>query len=394
LEKLVQKILNKIYCSYEDVKTQECKARAGMLEGSVSIVINLLLFVIKLVPGIIFRSVSLIADAFHTLSDVLTSLVIFVSFKVSSKEADDTHPFGHGRMESVATLIVAVLMIVAGVELFKSSFKRILHPVPVNAPVYVIVAVFLTVVVKEGLAQFSRILARAVGSLALEADFWHHRIDAISSILVVIALAGQRFGLIWLDGAVGILVALLVAYTGWDIARKGVDEILGTKPNSVFVKKIKEFIKKFPDVYDVHDMVVHQYGSKVILSFHIEVPDSLSFRQAHNLSDNVEKAVNREFNTYCTVHVDPVNFDNNELKAYRYALAEIINLKYREDVSVHDIRIVEDGIVKNLLFDVQFSSKINAKGMKTIIKFIKAEMFSRFPELDNIITEIEPIYAV
>jgi len=394
MDSFTGRIMNKLRCAPEALDSEACRARAGMLEGRTSIIVNIVLFAVKAALGVAVGSVALIADAFHTLSDVLTSVVVFVSFKLSAKEPDEEHPFGHGRMESVATLIVA-LMIVAGIELFETAVKRILHPEIVTASIAVIAVVAVTIVIKEALARFSRGLGRAIDSYALEADFWHHRIDAISSALVVAALAGQRLGFYYLDGIAGVLVSVLVAYTGWDIARKGVNEILGTRPSAEFVTKVKKSITAFPQVYDVHDLIVHEYGKKVILSFHIEVPESLSFKEAHNLADSVEKAVNKEFNTFATVHVDPVNLSDPELVVYREFLDSLAeDLTGYPSVSFHDIRLVKDGVVKNLLFDVHAPRSAASRELKSIKKIVRGKLMSEFPSLDNVIIEIEPAYAL
>jgi len=394
VERIISKIIRKISCSESDLLKDECRAKVGMLEGGTSIAVNGGLFLVKAALGFMIGSLSLVADAFHTLSDVLTSLVIFVAFKISKKEPDEGHPFGHGRMESVATLIVAVLLIIAGVEFFHSAVSRILHPKTFNASWIVILVVFATVVVKEALAQFSRGLGRAVNSMALEADFWHHRMDAISSLFVIIALVGQRFGFSRLDGIAGILVAVLVAYTGWDIAKRGIDEILGTRPDPDFVLKIKKAVKEFPNVYDIHDMVIHKYGNKIILSFHIEIPDSLSFKEAHNIADRVEKSINEKFNTFSTIHVDPVNLNDPELILYREHISKLINNRYEGKISFHDVRLVGDGVVKNLLFDIQCAPDLRVKDLKDAVKYFKSELHRNFPRINEIIIEIEPSYAL
>jgi len=280
------------------------------------------------------------------------------------------------------------------VEFFQISVSRVLNPKAVEASWIVILIVLATVVVKEMLARFSRELGRAVNSTALEADFWHHRMDAISSLFVIAALAGQRFGFERLDGIAGIFVSILVAYTGWDIAKRGIDEILGTRPDHNFVAKVKEAVKEFPGVYDIHDMVVHKYGTKIILSFHVEIPDSFTFKEAHNIADRVEKSINKKFNTFCTIHVDPVNINDPELIRYRKNISELINNRYKGKITFHDLRLVGDGIVKNLLFDIQCAPDMGAKDLRNAVKYLKSGLYSEFPGLSEIITEIEPTYAM
>lgn len=190
MKHFVRFLVKKWIRDWEDIHDQDVRSLYGSLEGWVSIVVNFFLFLLKGVFGFISGSVSLIADAFHTLSDVSTSIVILVSFRISKRPSDASHPFGHGRMEAIAAVIVAVLLLATGIEIFKGALDRIIHPRSFNASWLVICIIASTVIIKELLAQFSRVLAQMIKSATLEADFWHHRTDAISSILVILAFIG------------------------------------------------------------------------------------------------------------------------------------------------------------------------------------------------------------
>lgn len=393
MKRFVGYIVGKCIRDWEDIHNQDVRSRYGLLEGWISIFINFFLFLLKTVFGFLTGSVSLIADGFHTLSDVVTSIVIVASFRIARKPSDAVHPFGHGRMESVATLVVAVLLIVVGIEIFKNAFGRILHPRGFNASWLVIGMIFLTVVTKELLARFSRELGRIIDSAALEADFWHHRTDAVSSVLVIAAFVSQRFGFPYLDGPAGIVVAGMIVYTGWRIAKKGIDDLLGKQPSDTLVQKVKTAAREFPDVLDVHDLIVHQYGQTMVLSFHIEISDEHSLKFAHTLAEQVEKSINEKFHAHATVHIDPVNTHDPEMKEIGEFLKKFLDSRQAK-MSFHDLRTVGEDGAKNLLFDLAIDPGMRDQEVKVLEKGLRQALLKTFPSLIDVIIEVEPRYAV
>jgi cation diffusion facilitator family transporter len=385
-------VVRKSIQDWENVHDQDVRCRYGSLEGWVSIVINFILFLLKIVFGTLTGSVSLIADAVHTLSDVTTSIVILISFKISRKPSDASHPFGHGRMEAIATVIVALLLMVAGVEIFKSALDRMIHPQSFTASWMVILIILMTVIIKELLARFSHELGLMIESDALVADFWHHRTDAISSILVIVAFIAQRFGITYLDGAVGILVALMIGYTGWKIARRAIDDLLGLRPSKALIERVKQVARSFDQVLDVHDLIIHQYGYYMVLSFHIEVSESLSLKHAHTLAEKVEKAVNDKFHTYTTVHIDPVNTSDPELIRMRRFLNQILD-DYKGQFSFHDLRTVGEASAKNVHFDLTVDPDTKDKEILRIKQKLEGALKDTYPSIAGVVIEVEPKYT-
>lgn len=377
---------------WEDSHDPEVRNRYGSMEGWVSIVVNFVLFVVKGVFGVLTGSVSLIADSFHTLSDVLTSVVIVASFRMAKKPSDASHPFGHGRMEAIAAVVVAVLLMVVGVEIFKSSVDRILHPKDFDASWLVIGIILSTVIIKELLARFSRELGRMIRSTALEADFWHHRSDAISSVLVALAFFGQRFGFPHLDGPAGIIVAVMIAYAGWEIAKKGIDDLLGANPSNDLVQRVKSTVREFPDVLDVHDLIVHQYGQATVLSFHIEISDEHSLKFGHTLVEKVEIVINEKFHTHTTVHLDPVNLRDPELKEIGAFLKNWFN-EGEGNVSFHDLRTVGEE-AKTVRIDLVIDPKMKDNEIGELERALREALIDAFPSVVGVDVEVEPRYAV
>ena len=262
MKTVTQLVVGLFIRDYRNISDVSVRSRYGSLGAWVSIAVNVLLFAVKGFLGIALNSVALIADAVHTLSDVGTSVVVLMGFRISQRPSDQEHPFGHGRAESIATLIVSILLIVAGVELMDSAVRRIFNPVvnaqEINLAVVIIVAG--TIVVKELLARFAGQLGVMIDSDVLKADSLHHRSDAFSTVFVLLSIIFVRGGYVYLDGIAGVLVALIVVYTGYIVARKAVSPLLGERPSLELIKQIEDIALGVEGVEGVHDVIVHRYG--------------------------------------------------------------------------------------------------------------------------------------
>ncbi|MGE5599252.1 MAG: cation diffusion facilitator family transporter [Bacteroidota bacterium] len=283
----------------------DVRQTAGVLEAWVSIIGNILLFAIKFAIGTVIHSISLIADSFHTLSDVLTSIVVLAGFKISRRAPDDEHPFGHGRGESIATLVIALLLVLVGAEFLIQSVRRLLHPAPVAGTPLVVGVMVLSGIAKELMASFSSWLGKRIESSALVADAWHHRSDAVASVLVAVAIVGAIFRVYWLDGLFGVGVSFLIAYTGIDLGRSSINDLLGRSPSLETLKTIQDEAAAVDGVVGVHDVNVHDYGQRLAVSLHVEVEPNLDVTRAHFIADEVEKRIIEKMKADAVVHVDP-----------------------------------------------------------------------------------------
>lgn len=282
----------------------------GYFEGALSIVINIVLFVFKFVFGIMLRSVSLLAESFHTLSDVVTSSIVILGFKISSKPADEKHPFGHGRAERVFSIVIALILIVVGVEFFISSFRRFLNPVPISGDLVVILVLILSIGAKELLANISFNLSKRIKSASLRADAWHHRTDSIATALVVLGFVLFRFGLYRVDGVIGMGVSLLIAYTGISIIREAGSFLVGEAPDSALVERIKNTASGFDGIDDVHHIHVHDYAGQLEVTVHVRLGGDTHLAEAHKTASEVEKAIKKCVpGAEVTVHVEPIDRD-------------------------------------------------------------------------------------
>jgi len=392
MKKITHWIAAKLIKEHQSVNNPKVRCAYGELEGWSSIVINLLLFFVKIVLGISIKSVSLIADAIHTLSDSGSSIVVIIGFKMAGKPSDKEHPFGHGRMESIASLIVSVLLFMAGIELLEKSFLAVIHPKSVTAPVWVIVVVTGTIVIKELMARFSYHLGEIIDSQSLKADALHHRTDAITTILVVVALISTRSGYNYIDGIMGLIVSLVIFYSAYSITKAAINPLLGQAPSTETIKKIEKSALGHEGVLGVHDVIFHKYGQTNVISLHIEVSDSESACALHALAERVEDSITSVIPGMAVVHVDPINKNHPQYELIRVAVKEIVSGETRVN-SFHDLRIVgHDPARCNVVFDIVLEQNANELETDDIIGCIIEKFKAQFPKM-KISIKVEPKYA-
>lgn len=278
----------------------------GYLEAWVSIIGNVLLFLFKFFFGLALNSIALIAEGFHSLSDVLTSIVVLFGFKFGSKPADEKHPFGHGRIEQIATFVIAFMLLSVAYEFGKTSIGRIISPPKVEFNIIVMIFMFVSAIFKEWMARFSIFLGKKINSSTLIADAWHHRSDAIASLLVGIGFIFVRFRLFYVDGILGLVVAIFIGLTGVDLIKSSIDFLLGKAPDKDFLDRVKSITLSVPGVLDLHDILVHDYQSNKVISLHIEVEDNLSAKDAHRIALEVQDRLKKRLReSNISVHIDP-----------------------------------------------------------------------------------------
>ncbi|MBF0432387.1 MAG: cation transporter [Fibrobacteria bacterium] len=377
---------------HQNIKSLKVRSEYGSLEGWVSILVNIVLFAIKLWAGISVKSISLIADAVHTLSDSITSAVIIIGFKVARKPSDKEHPFGHGRMESIAALVVSVLLFVTGFELLRTSFHHIFNPIATTVPYTVIVIITATLIVKHMLSRFSYILGDIIDSAALKADAAHHTTDVFSTGLVVVALIASRFGIYNMDGIMGMFVSLIIFYAAYVIAKDAVTPLLGEPPSRESLNAIETIAKSHEGVLGVHDIIYNSYGSHCIISLHIEVSDKKQVTTLHTLSEHIEEAIQSEFGGMVIVHLDPINKDHPQYNRVKETISNII-VDNKQIISFHELRIVgEDPEKCNIVFDLATNKDLSDQENYDIVKSVKTRFLETFPKM-KISIKIEPMYV-
>ena len=288
-----------------DIRLPQERLRLGYIGGWASIAGNTLLALLKFAVGAATGSASMLANAVHTASDIVTSVVVIVGFKVSSKGPDEKHPYGHGRVEYLVGLFVAVALIGVGLGFIWDAYRRLAGGTSMQPSLAAIFVALGSILIKELMYRFAGALGRLIGSEALIADAWHHRSDAFTSLLVLVAVSGAYFRLHWIDPAGALVVAGFIIYTGVGIARQAYDKLIGAAPSTDLLGKLEEEALSVEGVLDVHDLEVHDYGSYKAVTLHVRVGRDTSLHRAHEITHQVQERLEKKFHSRVTVHPDP-----------------------------------------------------------------------------------------
>lgn len=336
----------------ENVGDPKVREDYGVLSGSVGIFCNVVLFLLKLFAGLVTGAVSIMADAFNNLSDAGSSVVTLLGFKMAGKPADTEHPFGHGRIEYLSGLFVAVAILFMGFELLKSSVEKILHPEALEFRVVSVLILAAAILLKFWMAYFNFSLGKKISSEAMKATGTDSLSDCISTGAVLVGMLIFYFLHINLDGYIGAVVAILVLIAGYHAAKDTIQPLLGSAPDPEIVKKIQELVLSEPLILGIHDLVIHDYGpGRRMVSLHAEVTYQVDILEAHDLIDNIEKKLEQELQYEATIHMDPVVTDDEELKDARTMVETIIH-EENEGWKIHDFRMARGNTHTNLIFDL------------------------------------------
>ena len=347
------KLLIKLFVKdSRNVSDPAVRQRYAMLAGIAGIVLNLLLFAGKLTTGILAASVAVIADAFNNVSDAGSSVITIIRFRLAGKHEDKEHPLGHGRLEYVSAFIVDMLIILVGAELLKSSVEKIISPSLPAVSAATIVLLVAAVLVKLWLFFFYRKIGNLIDSAAVKSTSIDSISDTVATSLVLISTLVARFANVGIDGWAGILVAGFILFTGIKAAKETIDLLLGTPPEPAFIQELKDFVKNYPEVVGVHDLMVHDYGpGRKIISFHAEVPSDSDINYAHDVIDCIERDMHEKFGCIVTIHLDPIVTGNKEVDEMR-RMAEETAKEVDSSFTIHDFRMTSGGKHINLIFDL------------------------------------------
>ena len=345
-------LVKKFIKNPDDIENSKVRQSYGSLSSGVGLVCNILLFLIKYIMGTLSGSISIVSDAFNNLSDSGGCIVTFLGYKMASKPADKDHPFGHGRVEYLTSLILSAIIVIVGFELFKSSAGKIMNPEPVKFSIIVLVSLIISICVKLWMSVFNMKLGKKINSGVMTATAEDSRNDVIATSATVIALISSLFTDFPIDGIMGVIVSLFILKTGFDIIRDTLDELIGKPVQPEIIEKIKNSIISDSDIIDIHDLVIHNYGvTKMIGSCHIEIRSDMSFQEVHEIADRTERRIYSELNIMMTIHTDPVDIDDEQTRKYKAVVKDIVS-SMNQGFSIHDFRMVSCENHKNLIFDI------------------------------------------
>ena len=349
-----------------DVKSEKVRGAYGKAASVMGIFGNVLLFVGKLAVGTISGSVAITADAVNNLSDASSNVVSLLGFKLAGKPADEDHPYGHGRFEYLSGLMVAVMILVIGVELMKGSVEKILNPTQVTLSIPLVIVLVGSIAVKLWMSVFNRRIGTKIDSQTLIATADDCRNDVISTSVVLLSTVIGHFTGLMLDGWMGAIVALFILISGFGLVRDTVDPMLGTAPTAEQVAAIKEKLESYPGVLGTHDLMVHDYGpGRQFASVHLEMDAKDDPLVSHDLIDNIERDFFKEENLHLVIHYDPVTTDDPRVELLKNRIMEIVHGMH-DDMAIHDLRIVPGNTHTNVVFDcvVPFGCRITHREIR------------------------------
>lgn len=381
-------LISKFIKNNEDVMSKEVRTSYGNLSGIVGVIVNFILFSVELILGLLANSVAMIADAFHNLADVTSSIVTLIGFKISNKPADKKHPFGYGRIEYISAMAVSLLIIIIGYEFIKTSYMRIIHPEPVNFSIISLIIILIAIPLKLWLSKFNKQLGKTINSSALTATGADALNDVTILIGVIVSLLVSTTTHITIDGEVGIIVAIFIILSGLSLIKETISPLLGQAPDPVLVKALIKGALEYDYIIGVHDLIIHDYGpGRSMASLHAEVPSNVSVMILHDTIDTAEKELSEKLNMHIVIHMDPINTDSADIMETRKFVSKVLK-KFPIIHSMHDFRIVGEGESKNLVFDVviDFDNVISPSEKLELKDSINKTIKQIHPNYDAVIT--------
>lgn len=355
----------------KDVTDADVRGRYGNLTSIVGIVVNVLLFAMKFFVGTLTRSVSIIGDAVNNLSDAGSSVISFISFKISKKPADREHPFGHARVEYIGATIIAVIILFIGLELLKSSVEKILNPEPIMFRVVTVVILAISIVTKLWLYFFNKGLAKRINSSMMQATAVDSLSDVLATSAVLVSTVISPLIGFQLDGFMGIAVTIFIVVSGIDILKDTAGHILGLAPSDELITRIEEYIEKYDNVLGMHDLMVHSYGPRrCFASVHVEVNANEDILISHDLIDNIERDIAVDYGIHLVIHLDPLIIDDPIVNELHRTVEQVV-AAVDETLSIHDFRVVKGTTHSNLIFDVMVSYQCNKSDDQILSEIIR-----------------------
>lgn len=377
-EALTKKLISK--------NSKNPRQQYGYLAGIVGVAINLLLFGVKMAIGTISNSIAITADAFNNLSDMGSSLITIVGFKIADKPADKDHPFGHGRGEYIAGLVVSFMVLYVGIQFVKTSVGRILHPEKTIFDIASFVVLVVSISAKLWLGKFYDYINKKVDSGTLDATSADCYSDMLITSSTAVCLLLSKFISFPIDGYAGLVVSGFILYAGYGLVKDTISPLLGEAPSPELVKSITKEVLSHKGIIGVHDLIIHTYGSgKYMASIHAEVPSDIPVMDCHEIIDQAESEISKKLGILLIIHTDPINLNNEEIMDTKAKVMSILRTM-PEILSLHDFRIVGTNGYKNVLFDIVLSNNVHHSDEEEVKERLISAIKAAYPEMHPVIT--------
>ena len=379
---------------FDDTGNKQVRIRYGMFAGWFSIVVTSVLFIIRITLGVMAGSISVIANAFHLLSHLANSIILVVTFLVTGKPATARNPFGHGRMEHIAPLIMSVVLFISGFQMAETSVHQVLHPEDVyywKALPWILLA---TIIVKQWLSSLVGYLGARVESRAISANAAHHTVEAVMTGTVIAGLvAGHHFHHPEIDGYIGVAVSAWILFLGYSHGRNAIVPLLGQAPDKDIIERIRSTARSVEGVEDVHEIIVHDYGSMYLISLHTEIPERLGPAEMHEIAERCETVLGKAFGGVAVCHTDPLMERTPEIQALEDLFSTQLT---RLDVitAYHDFRVIAESPEKIIIAaDLDVAENVDETDHERIKKELEQRVLDSIPGVAYCSFYITPRFA-
>lgn len=346
---------------YEQISTPNVREQYGLLGSYIGIILNIFLCLFKIAVGMIFNSISILADGLNNLSDAGSSIITLLGFKLASRPADEGHPYGHQRIEYLSGLAVSFIILLLGIELIKSSIKHLFSSVSPTFSFTMVIVLITSIAIKLWLYLFNKDIGKKINSSAMIATATDSLNDVIATSSVLLALIISKYTSLNLDSFMGILVGGFVCYSSITLIKETVNPLLGEAPSPELVEMIKKKLIHYETISGFHDLVIHSYGpNRIFATVHAEVPSDADLLKCHDLIDSIEKDFSSNLNIDLVIHLDPIVTNNAKINELKYEVEAIVSLIDKR-LSIHDFRVIEGHTHTNLVFDVVAPADLSPK---------------------------------
>lgn len=389
---MIKLLIRTFVKNYEKTDDKKVRESYSVLGGVLGGICNLFLFAVKLFIGMTMKSIAIMSDAFNNLSDMGSCCVAVIGAKLSNRRPDREHPYGHGRLEYISSLIVAFLIMLVGFELFKSSFDKILHPEEITFSLPMMIILALSLLVKLWMYFVYTYIGKTIDSTVMRATARDSVNDVISTSAVIIATTIGYFLPFSIDGYIGVIVAVYIMYGGFDLTRETIGLLLGTPPSPELIQQITDEVTKADEISGIHDLIVHDYGpGRKFASVHAEIPENSNIVHAHEVIDEVERDVSEKLGIMLVIHMDPVADKDEVVIALKKLVLETAK-EIDETITIHDFRITNGDKKINAIFDMVIRDNFDENERKKIVDELKKRVAEKDPRL-NLIVTIDEVYS-
>lgn len=347
---LLVKTFIKEFKSSKDASSPEVRKKFGMLSGIIGTICNSVLFAAKLFVGIITSSIAVSADAFNNLADAAVSVVTLACFKIAGTPADKEHPFGHGRIEYISSLVLSVAILITGLSFVKSSIEKIISPEPIVLSRVSVIILILSLILKLWMGLFNRKLGNIVNSSTMKAASLDSIADVAATAAVLLSMMIAYFTGLCVDAYAGLLVAAFIIFTGVEIIKESLGPLLGQAPNPELVNKINKIVSAHKEIVGIHNLMIHNYGPRqMVVSFHAEMPAEIDILKLHEIVDTVERELWESLGCQTIIHMDPIVTDDENLKIMREKISDFVK-NFCPEAQIYDLRAIPGTKNSTLIF--------------------------------------------